>query len=178
MKKLDSKLMRSFLKSAGDSLKGEWLLLGGTLLPAVGLNIRSTVDIDLIGLGATEAAQGLELMEVAESLGLSVETVNQAAAYFLKKVGYSRKDLLLLHKGKSAIIYRPSVELYWRLKVARLSESDFSDCQHYYQYSRDQKETINAKNLRQIVASAMHSAVSLEARRRLKQLEAIIADKA
>lgn len=118
MIQLNTQLLKKFLKLAGDSLKGDWLLVGGTLLPAVGLDIRSTVDIDLVGLGEREAAQSLELMELAEKLGLGVETINQAAAFFVHKAGYKKADLLTLYKGKSATIYRPSILLYWRLKLS------------------------------------------------------------
>src|SRR5438552_100562 len=127
MKSLNSKLLSDFLKLAGIKLKGRWLLVGGTLLPAVGLEIRSTVDIDLIGISDKEAAQSLELMALAESLGLPVETINQAAAFFLKKIGFQEADLLPLHKGKNATIFRPSIELYLRLKIPRLSASDLLD---------------------------------------------------
>src|ERR1039457_2214833 len=117
MKKLDSKLMKKFLVKAGDLLKGDWLLVGGTLLPAVGLDVRATVDIDIVSLNANGKKgpiedQTLGLMEIAENLDLGVESINQAAAYFLKKCGYKKEDLISLHKGKKAHIYRPSVQLY------------------------------------------------------------------
>lgn len=143
MKNLDAKLLKQFLKLAGANLEGEWLLVGGTLLPAVGMDIRSTVDIDLVGLGSVEAGQTLELMEIVEKLGLSVETINQAAAYFVKKVGYTKKDLLPLHEGKSATIFRPSLELYWKLKMTRLSESDAQDCKQYLNYCNNRGDKID-----------------------------------
>jgi hypothetical protein len=153
MKVLNFELLQEFLKVASKDLQGEWLLVGGTLLPAVGLMIRSTVDIDLVGLGEREAAQNLELMSVAEKLGLSVETINQAAAYFLQKVGYTRKDLIILKKGKSATIFRPSVRLYWKLKLARLTESDMLDCQHYLSYCRGQGDTLDRRELEKLLAT-------------------------
>lgn len=48
MKSLDTKLLKEFLKRAGERLHGDWLLVGGTLLPAVGIDSRSTTDIDLV----------------------------------------------------------------------------------------------------------------------------------
>lgn len=147
MKALDAKLLQKFIKSAGRRLKGEWLLIGGTVLPAVGIDIRTTVDIDIVGLGAAEAAQNLELMTVAEELGLPVETVNQAGAFFVRKTGYRPDELILLHRGASASIYRPSLGLYWKLKVARLSESDLEDCRHYLRFCTKQKDKIDKKSL-------------------------------
>ncbi len=148
MKNLNPALLRKFLRVAGDKLKGKWLLVGGTLLPAVGIEIRSTVDIDLIGLGEREMTQNLELMELAESLGLAVESVNQAAAFFLKKTGYMLEDLLVLHKGKQATIFRPSLALYWKLKAGRLTESDFEDCRHYLRYCRGQNDVEDRAGLK------------------------------
>lgn len=50
MKTLDSKLVKYLLQRAEKSISGEWILVGGSLLPALGLDYRSTLDIDLIGL--------------------------------------------------------------------------------------------------------------------------------
>lgn len=167
---LNNKILRKFLKLAGDRLRGEWLLVGGTLLPAVGLDVRATVDIDLVSLKNADNAENLKLMEVAESLGLPVETVNQAAAFFLQKVGYQKADLLPLHKGRSATIFRPSVRLYWALKVGRLSESDLVDCQHYYQYCRGQGDRISRAALETVMASALKTAPTKEKHDRLRVL--------
>jgi len=122
--RLDTRLLRRFLKRAGERLRGEWVLIGGTLLPALGIEHRVTTDIELVGLGAGERRQGLALMAVAEELGLPVESVNPAGAHFLAKVPYSKRDLVPLHEGGSAVIYRPGATLYLLLKIRRLTESD------------------------------------------------------
>ncbi len=171
MKALDVKLLQEFLKRAGDKLKGEWLLVGGTLLPAVGLNIRTTVDIDLVSLGAQENAQSLEVMELAEDLGLSIETINPAAALFVKRVGYTTSDLLPLKKGTRAVIFRPSVMLYWKLKLARLSETDVMDCLHYFHYCKGVGDAVDLSELRDLLARAEKSAgSSVERRKRILKL--------
>jgi hypothetical protein len=174
VKPLDARLLRKFLNLAGQSLKGDWLLVGGTLLPAVGLNVRSTVDIDLIGLGSEEAGQTLELMTLAESLGLSVESINQAAAFFLKKAGYSKSELIVLHKGKKATIFRPSVELYWRLKLPRLSESDLLDCQHYYNFCLGQNEMIRRQKLFSYINQQIELGPTRDKLERLKTLKSLL----
>lgn len=147
MKSLNSTLLKKFLKLASEELEGQWLLVGGTLLPAVGIDIRPTMDIDLIGLGPKEKMQNLELMELAEKLGLSVEVINQAAEFFVAKKKPSSSDMIKLITGSKATIYRPTVELYWSLKIHRLTETDSFDCQHYLQYCKGQKDEINFKSM-------------------------------
>jgi len=171
VKNLDSKLLNKFLGHCGDSLEGDWLLLGGTLLPAVGLNIRSTVDIDIVHLESKESKnQTLALMDIAEKLGLGVESVNQAAAYFLEKCGYKKEDLILFHKGRKARIFRPSVALYWKLKVNRMTESDLTDCLHYYNYCLGQKDKIQTSQLKMILESTAGQEMALQKRDRIKVL--------
>ena len=171
MKALDVKLLQEFLRQAGDKLKGEWLLVGGTLLPAVGLNVRSTVDIDLVGLGTQEDAQSLAVMELTDGLGLSIETINQAAAFFVKKVGHKKSDLLPLHKGRNAEIFRPSVLLYWKLKLARLSEADVMDCLHYFNFCKGNGDIVDLTELRELLTRAEKSAGSaVDRRERIAQL--------
>ena len=173
-KSLDTRLLAQFLVKAGRKLKGEWVLLGGTLLPAVGIDVRATVDIDLVGLGKKEAAQQLELMSLAESLGLPVESVNQAAAFFLKKIGYTKADLIVLEQGPSATIYRPSLSLYWRLKMRRLSETDLQDCEHYFNFCTSSGDAIQISELKIAAREASQREKSPAKLRRLKKLSEIL----
>jgi hypothetical protein len=173
---LDTRKLEEFLIEAGQRLKGEWLLVGGTLLPAVGLNIRPTVDIDLIGLGKEESAQMLELMEISENLNLPVETINQAAGFFLKKIGFKRSDLFILHKGTRSTIYRPSVRLYWHLKMGRLTETDLMDCQHYYNYCLGVKDSVDKTELKKLI-SEMSSVATSETKSRLQLLESLLSNR-
>jgi hypothetical protein len=149
---LNKKNLLQFLVEAGQQLRGDWLLVGGTLLPAVGLDVRSTVDIDIVRLD--EPLQTHDLLKLAEHLGLPIETVNSAAGYFLRKIGYNKKDLLPLHKGSHATIFRPSVALYWKLKSARMSDSDLLDCRHYLNYCRAQGDAVDYATLKKILAQA------------------------
>lgn len=147
MKNLNSLLLKKFLKLASEELEGQWLLVGGTLLPAVGIDIRPTMDIDLVGLGPKEKMQNLELMTIAEKLGMSIEIINQAAEFFVARKKPSKSDMITLITGPKATIYRPTVELYWSLKIHRLTETDSLDCQHYLQYCKGQKDKINFKSM-------------------------------
>ncbi len=153
MKELNPALLKKFLALASNSLSGEWVLIGGTLLPALGIHLRSTVDIDLVGLSKLENQQTLELMGISESLGLSVETINQAAGYFLNKIKPAKSEFIVLKKGKSATIYRPSLELFWKLKIPRLSEADLVDCESYFHYCVKNKDKFNSARLIAVIKS-------------------------
>lgn len=172
MKSLDVKLLKKFLTLAGNKLSGEWLLLGGTLLPACGVKSRPTVDIDIVAVNEAEASEVVKVMEICEELDLPVTTVNQAANFFLEKTKYKRSDLIRLHKGKSAEILRPTVELYWKLKVLRLTEADYSDCLNYYDFCIKTGDKINKRGLRSIAEKAIKSSNSTEKINRLKNLVA------
>jgi hypothetical protein len=173
---LDSKVLAEFVRRAGDRLTGEWLLVGGTLLPALGIDVRSTVDIDLLGLGKNEASQTLELMELAQSLGLSAEAVNQTAAFFLKKIKYDAPDLIILHKGKSATILRPSVSLYFKLKLARFTETDQTDCEHYYRFCTQVGDPIDPSELEDVLKKEERASGSREKRDRIRVLRKFITE--
>ena len=174
MKSLDSTLLKKFLRLAAESLEGDWLLVGGTLLPAVGLNVRTTVDIDLVGLGKKEAAQGLELMRLTEKLGLSVETINQTASFFLNKIDYKKQDLLLLTEGKKARIYRPSLLLYWQLKLPRMTESDYTDCIHYFHYCQKQDKKTPKETLLKAIVKQEKKSPTAEKMQRLTSLKSLL----
>lgn len=173
---LNSDLLKKFLKAAGERLKGEWLLVGGTLLPAVGVDVRSTVDIDLIGLGKMENAQILELMELAEVLGLNPETINPAATIFLKKIDYKKEDLIILYKGSKATMYRPSLKLYWQLKMNRLSETDLQDCEQYLAACKKAEDKLNLPELFEHIQIRLKEETSKEKLHRLKALARLCKD--
>lgn len=142
---LDSKKIQNFLKKAVDELHGDWILIGGTVLPALGIDHRVTVDIDLVPLTSFGNDEMLGLMSLAEELGLPVETINSAGGFFLKKIPGYENEILLLREGKTARIFRPQFLLYLKLKLARLSETDLQDVLTLYKYCRKQKETIDHK---------------------------------
>lgn len=175
---LNPKLLREFIKQAGEQLQGNWLLVGGTLLPALGLDVRATVDIDFICLNEKGSSQTIALMELADSLGLPIETVNQAAAFFLKNIDYDNTDLISLHEGSKAKIYRPSTVLYWNLKLSRLSESDLIDCQHYYNYCLGHKDVIITKKLEHLLIQTLKNNLSPEKKLRIKSLQSVLQSQA
>ena len=119
MKPIDRKLLEKLIRLAGTRLRGDWILIGGTVLPLLGIGYRVTTDIDLICVGKSDQTDTLQLMKLAESLGLSVESINQAGAFFLNKIPDFRSQMILLHSGPSAQIFRPNATLFLRLKIAR-----------------------------------------------------------
>lgn len=175
---LDSRVLARFLQLAVQSLDGEWVLLGGTLLPAVGIKVRSTADIDLVGLSEREDAQNSDLMRLAEAVGLPVQSVNPAAGYFFKKSNYQKSDLIVFLKGAKAVVYRPSVKLYWTLKVARLTETDFEDCGHYYNHCVKVGDPVSTQELRSVLSERKKTEASPEQLKRLEQLESMLVNAA
>ncbi len=134
-KNLTPKKLKEFISLVSKNLKGEWVLIGGTVLPLLGVHHRITVDIDLIGKNNKERAQQLELMKLAEKLKIPAETINQAGALFLEKIKGFEKKLEILLESKECKIYRPNLSLFLELKLERLSESDKEDCLEMIKWS-------------------------------------------
>jgi hypothetical protein len=172
---LNKRLLEKFLKLAGQNLTGEWILIGGTVLPALGIDHRVTVDIDLIGRTKAEQSQTLKLMELAEELHLPVESINQAGAYFISKLGpLKEKDLVVLHKGRNATIFRPSLALFLRLKIARLSESDLADCLEFIKLAKKLKEPLRNDKKENLIADLQLKIEKTEEPARKKRLQDLL----
>jgi hypothetical protein len=126
---MNSRTLKKFVEIASDRLVGEWVVIGGTVLPVLGVDHRVTLDIDFIRVHEKESnADSLILMEIAEQMGLPIEAVNQAGAYFFSKVENAVDHLVILKKGSRCAIYRPDVWLYIALKLGRFTETDLEDC--------------------------------------------------
>ncbi len=169
-KAIDSKLMKKFLATALNVLEGEWIIIGGTVLPVMGIDLRVTVDIHMVNLDAKSSNRhSLQLMEIAQSLGMPVETINQAGAYFLSKIDDVREHLVLLEGSKKCKIYRPDAYLFLKLKIARLSESDLEDCIAFATHNVDDFEK-NRKAIFVLIKNAMKSATP-DVKERLMELQ-------
>lgn len=158
MRPIDSKLLQKFVQLAGERLKGDWILIGGTVLPALGVNHRVTTDIDLVGLNNPAQDQTLALMSLAEELGLPVESINQAGAFFLKKISGFQDRMILIHRGKTAAIFRPDATLFLLLKIARMSESDLADCLQWIKRMKSEKEKIDVSLIQKAISSSRKNA--------------------
>jgi hypothetical protein len=83
---LHRKTLEQFVKLALQQLKGKWVILGGAIIPLLEDSYRVTVNIDVAEWGKGSNASTMALFSIAEQMGLPVETINPAAAYFFKKV--------------------------------------------------------------------------------------------
>ena len=148
--------MKQFKSLAGDQLKGDWVVLGGTVLPFLNSTYRVTVDIDIAPI-KKEMDQTLKLMEICEQLKLPIETINRAASFFLYKIDKFEENLEILHKGKSASIFIPNLILFINLKIDRFSESDYTDCLEYIKYYKKNKKEIPIKEILILVKKKLKS---------------------
>lgn len=145
---ITSSIMKKFIEAAGERLSGSWVVIGGSVLHLLNVESRQTEDIDLAGpLDATQA-DILAMMEIAEGFGLPIEAINQAGAFFLHRIANWQNKILKVHQGSKGTIFRPNLELFFELKLGRLSDADVVDCLNYLQYAVEHKELFNAKNLR------------------------------
>ncbi len=128
MTELDHATLERFVARASERLTGDWVVFGGAVLPLLGIDLRVTLDIDVACLGTADQGQVVKLMEIAVELGLPVEAINQAGAFFLRDIAAWRDDLDVVARGSSATIHVPNATLYVLTKLERLSESDLADC--------------------------------------------------
>ena len=170
--KCDSKIVGEVLDLATLRLKDEWILLGGTVLPALGIDHRTTYDIDLVSKGNSTQEDALILMDIAESLGLPVETINQAGAHYLKKIKGYDNALILLRDTPTTKIYRPNLYLYTKLKLGRLSEGDLKDCIEYSKYCMTHKEPLPTRQIFDAIEEEARLTASKEKKKNLATLEA------
>lgn len=140
--RFDRSRIQRVLAEAAARLEGEWLLIDGAAAAAWFSDGRTTEDLDLIGLGGTQAER-LALMEFAVSLGLPVEAVNSAADFFVRKIADWRQQLEPLVSGR-ATIYRPTATLFLLLKLERLTAVDLGDCLALIAHCEHSDERIDA----------------------------------
>jgi hypothetical protein len=168
---IDRELVHRFVVLAADSLQGDWVVMGGAVLPLLGVESRVTWDIDVAGPPEAKMDQALVLMEIAERLGLPVEAINQAGAYFLRRVEGWRESLVKVHIGKSATILRPDATLFVLLKIDRLTESDLADCTEMLEAARQLGEPIRKDRIVDAIGIALRHAELTDGRR--DRLEAL-----
>lgn len=165
---ITSSLMNEFIKAAVQKLKGDWVVIGGALLPLLNINHRVTVDIDIVPIEKTD--QQLELMRIAEKIGVPVEAINPAATFYLKEIKGFNKELILFHEGKNARIFRPSLNLYMQLKLKRLTVSDAEDLMHYIKYCKKNGDPLDVLELKRLVVNAKKAHSSDASHRLLDQM--------
>jgi hypothetical protein len=144
---IDETLVKRFVRLLSDRLPGDWIIIGGTVLPLVGIHYRTTLDIDVAGPDPQTASQTIGLMNLAEELGLPVEAINQAGAFFLYRMTDWREHLIEVCSGAAGRVLRPDATLFVRLKLGRMSETDLVDCLAFVEYSRSGNEPIDTSAL-------------------------------
>jgi hypothetical protein len=167
--RFDRSRIQSLIELAGDRLTGEWLLIGGAAAAAWFAPVRTTEDIDLIGLGGSQAER-LALMELAESAAIPIEAVNTAADFYLRRIDGWRDQLVPLHRGANATVYRPSATLFILLKIHRLSAVDLDDCLALLDHCEQSVERIDRPRIHARLDTLPHTedASLLERRARLR----------
>src|SRR5258707_8577201 len=96
--RFDRARVEAFLALAAERVDGEWLLIGGAAAAAWFAPGRTTEDLDLIGLGGTQAER-FALMELAAEAGIPIEAVNSAADFFVRRIPGWRDELVVLVRG-------------------------------------------------------------------------------
>ncbi len=167
MSGLDGTRLRRFLKLAGERLRGDWVVIGGCVLPLLGVEHRVTVDIEIAGPDDSGMKDTLILFGIAEELGLPVETINQAGALFLRRIPFWESNLIEIHRGSGATLHVPDATLFLLLKIRRLTESDLGDCLAMLDLARGQGDPPNGKRLNEAVQAELASDVPPERKRRL-----------
>ena len=147
MRVLNQQTLQSFVELAGDRLTGDWVIIGGCVLHLLGLGKRITFDIDVAGPGESGMDQTILLMEIAEELGLPVESINQAGWFFLRRIEGWAKEIVVIHRGQTATFHVPNATLFLLLKLERLTESDLSDCLQIIEHARARHEPIDSERV-------------------------------
>jgi hypothetical protein len=165
---INSKLMEKFIAKVLSKLEGEWVIIGGTVLSLLGIDERVTMDIDMVSINNKNSnAQSIKLMEIAESLGLPVEVINQAGEYFLSKVDGYQDHLILFAESKKCKIYRPDAFLFLKLKLARASETDLSDCMAFLKHNEEETKELK-RELLKLIKTAIKTAPANKQRKLLE----------
>lgn len=154
---INSEQYNNFLKSVANDLEGDWLVIGGALLAIIQSDSRATVDIDLCPINEMTNELRLSLMTVAQNSGLSIESINPAADFFLKQIPNWKSSIILFLTGAKGHLYRPSFELYLKLKIERLTETDFEDCLLYFRWNKKNNFVLDFESIQKILDQKIFS---------------------
>lgn len=163
-----------FLKTITEELDGDWLLIGGSLLSLLKVSDRITSDIDLCPIDEMTNDKRLNLMEIAQKCGLGVEAINPSADFFLRSIPNWKNAIVLYLVGKKGKIFRPSLDLYFKLKLNRRSESDIEDCFKYLQWNFSQKINYNKTEIINLVQNSIQNESNEFKKNKLEELKSKI----
>lgn len=129
---INKTILEKFIEQVLKRLSGDWLIVGGSVISLVDDSYRVTLDIDLVKLDKADNDSQLEMMQIAEDIGLPVEAINLAAPFFVNRIPDVKENLILIAQSKQFTLYRPNFYLYLQLKSQRMSETDMEDCLRYF----------------------------------------------
>ena len=165
---MNLKVLSKLINQVADQIDGDWVVIGGMVLPLLGDEYRVTVDVDLVSTEEKASQERtLQLMQIAQDAGLPIETINSAGGFFLYRIKGWKNDLVLLKKGKRGRIFRPNATLYLILKIGRMSETDLEDCKKMIRFAQKQNEPIDFKRVR-LEISLLNGGKSTETAKRLR----------
>ena len=167
---MEKKLLEKFIHLLANKVEGKWIIIGGSVLPLLEASFRHTQNIYILSPPQSTQKDTLTLMEIAQSLGLPIEAINQAASFFLYKIPNWEKELVLIHKSSKTYIFRPSATLYILLKLNRLSETDFEDCKNMIAYAKTHQEPIDKKRIQKKIQELLKKETSEPKMKRFKEL--------
>jgi hypothetical protein len=172
MTNLNSQHLKKFIEMGLEQLIGDWIIIGGTVLPLLEIDYRVTTDIDLAFTTSNGKDQTLELMQIAEQMNLPIEAINQAGAFFLFRISDWKNNIILLKKNKKTAFYRPNTTLFLQLKIARMSETDLLDC---IKMIENYKHELDKNKISRLIKSELQKEKSNKNRaKRLRELDHII----
>lgn len=152
-----------FLNSIVSELEGNWVLIGGSLLAVLNAESRATSDIDLCSIDELNNEKRISLMKLAEKAGLSIESINPAADFFLKQIPNWKNSIVLFQSGQKGNLFRPSLELYISLKMKRGTDTDIQDCVSFLKWHLKNNISFDANHLKKaLLESASENKKFLE----------------
>jgi len=171
MTTIGASLMKSFVKEAAEAVSGDWVLTNGAVLPLLNERCRMTLDINLVGPPTATQRDLLALMEIADSLDLAAESINQTNAFYLQQIDNWQNHLVELYEGSSGAFYRPDVTLFILLAIKRLNESDLEACMQFVDYARKNKEKFAASKVKAAIEDERKKGAGAGKLQRLQKLE-------
>lgn len=166
---LNSKVLTKLAVKITNEVTGEWIIFGGSALYLLGIDSRSTIDVDIASFQTSTNEDSLKLMTIAQDLKLPIETINQAGAFFLNKIDGWQSRCKLSKKGKLGRVYIPNVDLYFELKAARMSSTDLADCLAYLAWAKKTKLKFDEQYIIEKLRAA-HLHANQDQKKRLEQL--------
>jgi hypothetical protein len=127
---MDPAKIEALLNEVCQTIGGDWLLVGGSLVQIEYNGGRATEDIDLVQVShptLTPVKCQDELFKAAFRLGLDPESVNSAARFFVSEVKGWEGELVEMKVGAKGRILKPTLTLFVALKLRRGTEADLLD---------------------------------------------------